>query len=71
MSDSHEMRSIWFFVGWLLLLTGGLILSAGIYQVIVPPSVAKVLGHLHPAVWWGGIMVVSGFVLLRAGRRRK
>ena len=37
MSDPR-MKTIWFFVGLMLLLMGALTFLAGIYQIFVPPA---------------------------------
>lgn len=52
--------SIWFFIGALLLVYGLLITSAGIYDLVVPPSQQPVLAQLHAGIWWGALLVVLG-----------
>jgi len=54
--------SIWFFVGICLLVMGGLIFGAGVYQLIFPPPVAQrvVMYNLHAPVWWGAVLFVLG-----------
>jgi hypothetical protein len=64
------MKPIWYFVGLLLLIVGGLIGVTGIYQYIWPPNQAPVLGELHANIWWGGFMVVAGLVFLLANRKK-
>jgi hypothetical protein len=55
------MISIWFFIGISLAVNGALILAAGIYQLINPPTnPGVVLFHLHANVWWGAILLVIG-----------
>jgi hypothetical protein len=55
------MVSIWFFIGLSLLVNGGLILGAGIYQLVNPPeNPGVVLFNLHAGVWWGAILFVLG-----------
>jgi hypothetical protein len=54
------MLSIWFFVGVLLLAYGVLILGAGLYEFVSPPSRQVVLGELHAGVWWGALLIVLG-----------
>ncbi len=61
---------IWYFIGWLLLVYGVIILGAGIYQLSHPPD--TVLSHLNATAWWGGLMLVMGAVYVyihRPGRR--
>ena len=52
--------SIWFFIGVSLLVNGLLILASGIYELIHPPAAPVVLFHLHPAIWWGGLLAAIG-----------
>jgi len=55
------MISIWFFIGISLLINGALILAAGIYQLINPPTEPSiVLYNLHANVWWGALLFVVG-----------
>ena len=61
--SEHEHRhliSIWFFIGLLLSVYGLLIFVSGIYEVGRPANV--VLANLHPAIWWGALMLVLGLV---------
>ncbi len=57
------MISIWFFIGFSLLVDGALILAAGIYQLLNPPAEIHIqLYNLHANVWWGAILFVLGLV---------
>jgi len=56
----HHMIPVWFFVGVILLIYGIIILGEGIYEFSSPPP--TVLANTHPAVWWGGLLVVIGAV---------
>jgi len=60
----QEMRSIWYFIGLLLIIMGGLILISGIYHLISPVEVQTKLYELYPNVWWGGLMLIVGFIFL-------
>jgi len=55
-----KMKPIWFFVGLILLVMGGIIFLNGIYLVLNPPLNQKILSALHPDIWWGGLMVIFG-----------
>lgn len=63
---------IWFFIGVLLLIYGGLILSYGIFEAATgayPPGVELV--HLHAPIWWGGTLALLGLIYVvkfRPGR---
>jgi len=52
--------SIWFFIGVSLLVNGLLIFAAGIWDVTHPSAHPVVLGHLHAAIWWGGMLAALG-----------
>ncbi|MGC1832744.1 MAG: hypothetical protein WA714_06760 [Candidatus Acidiferrales bacterium] len=54
--------SIWFFIGISLLFNGVLILGAGLYQLVHPPTVPVVLFRLHAGIWWGALLLVVGLV---------
>jgi hypothetical protein len=56
--------AIWFFIGFLLLLYGFLILAAGIYATFFPEQDTVVLSHLHIAIYWGVGLVVIGFTFV-------
>jgi hypothetical protein len=58
MSADHRIIPVWFFVGLLLLIYGIVIFAAGLYEFSHPPS--TVLAELHPAVWWGALLIVIG-----------
>jgi hypothetical protein len=65
----HRMVPVWFFVGLILFVYGVLILASGIDEIAHPP--ATVLANLHPAVWWGALLIVIGatYVYLFAPRK--
>jgi hypothetical protein len=60
MAEDDRIIPVWFFVGVILLIYGVLILGAGIYQLSHPPS--TVLANLHPALWWGVLLIILGGV---------
>lgn len=64
-----KMKPIWYFVALNLMIVGGIILFAGIYQFINPPNIIKVLSYTHPNIWWGAIMVIFGAVLFVKTRK--
>lgn len=61
--SEKKMLSIWFFVGIMLTLLGGIITLTGVYYIFNPQN-ATVVAHLNPNLWWGAIMVVAGLVFL-------
>jgi len=66
--QTAEMKPIWYFVGWILTIMGGIIFLTGIYYLISPASSHTVLANLHPNVWWGAIMLVAGIIFLWTNR---
>jgi|YelNatPaOPRAMG01_1025707.scaffolds.fasta_scaffold00001_211 hypothetical protein len=72
-NPAGRMKSIWYFVGWVLLSMGAVILVAGLYNLSSPGRVKTVLAELHPDLWWGAFMAVSGvlFIVLSERAMRK
>ena len=67
----EQRISIWFLIGLQLSLYGVLIVGAGIYQFYFPSIAPPVLENLHPAIWWGAIMLGLGLFYSIAFRPRK
>jgi len=65
-----KMKPIWFFVGLILLVMGGIIFLNGIYLLISPPAVKTVLSEMHPDLWWGAVMMLFGGVLFLKTRKQ-
>ena len=63
------MKSIWYFVGLLLLVMGAIIMLNGLYLLVSPPERETVFAHSHPDLWWGAIMTVAGFLFLFFNRK--
>jgi hypothetical protein len=53
---------IWGWVGLVLCTFGLIVLGTGLAQFSRPQD--TVLGDLHPRIWWGGLMTVTGSVFL-------
>jgi hypothetical protein len=49
------MRSIWKFVGLIMLIIGIIVFAAGIYDLINPASHDIKLTGLRTNIWWGVI----------------
>jgi divalent metal cation (Fe/Co/Zn/Cd) transporter len=64
------MKPIWYFVGLILLVMGGIILLTGIYQLINPPERTTVLSNIHPNIWWGAVMLLIGGILFWKTRKQ-
>jgi FtsH-binding integral membrane protein len=69
MKENHV--SIWFLIGLQLAIFGLLITGAGIYGYYYPPENPTVLGELHPAIWWGAIMLILGIFYTIAFRPKR
>jgi divalent metal cation (Fe/Co/Zn/Cd) transporter len=63
------MRPIWFFVGLILFVMGGIIFLSGIYNLINPPAVKTILAGTHPDIWWGGVMIIFGGIMYLKTRK--
>jgi len=65
------MKPIWYFVGLLLLSIGTVITVSGVVELLDPPPRSTILAHLHPSIWWGALMILSGVVFLLVNRRKR
>jgi hypothetical protein len=54
------MKSIWFFVGFLLAIIGVIITASALYSLFHPPENPKLFSGLHPDLWWGIFMLAFG-----------
>jgi FtsH-binding integral membrane protein len=68
-SEAPKMKSIWYFVGLMLLVMGGLVLLAGLIEFFSPSARHTVLAEIHPGVWWGAIMIAAGAVFFVKNRK--
>jgi divalent metal cation (Fe/Co/Zn/Cd) transporter len=68
--SEKNMKPIWFFVGLILLVMGGIIFLSGIYNLVNPPPVKTVLANTHPDIWWGGIMIIFGGLMFLKTRNK-
>ena len=58
------MKPIWYFVGWMLTMIGILVVIAGFLNLYVSlPETSKV-GWVHPDLWWGGLITITGLVYI-------
>jgi len=54
---------IWFFIGLLLVIYGGMITGYGVYEWSTGNYAAGVqMTNLHTPVWWGALLAVLGLV---------
>lgn len=61
--------SVWYFIGWLLLIYGILILGAGLG--VLTDQAPPVMAELHVAVWWGAFLMAIGVTYLHYFRPRR
>lgn len=65
MSDvKGGLKTIWYLVGIVLTIMGGLVLLAGIIDLFSPAPAATELADTYPSIWWGAIMAVTGLIFL-------
>jgi hypothetical protein len=65
------MRSIWYFVGLVLLEMGGLVFVAGIIDYATQTAASTALAHTYPGIWWGGIMIATGVLFYGTHRNKR
>jgi len=70
METENGMRSIWFFVGLILLTIGILVFLAGIYELINPTIQNVKLSNLHTNIWWGALIAVVGLIYTVKNRNK-
>ena len=71
MAAKMKSISVWYFIGWLLLIYGVLILGAGLG--ILSDQSPPVMAELHVGIWWGALLMAIGLTYLycfRPGRQR-
>ena len=64
MENEKGMRSIWFFVGLIMLTIGILVFLAGIYELINPTIQDIKLINLHTNIWWGALIAITGLIYI-------
>ena len=68
--EKHSL-SVWLFIGLLFVVYGALILSSGVYGLVVPPTHPVVMSQVHIDVWWGAGMIAIGLVYVARFRPRR
>ena len=67
--ELKKMKPIWYFVGLMLSAMGAVVLISGIVNYSDAEVAKTVLSDLHPALWWGAVMIVAGAIFLLANRK--
>jgi hypothetical protein len=65
----REMKSIWYFVGLMLLAMGIVVFASGVYYYFVPVRNSTVLSELHPDIWWGAIIIAAGAIFFFSSKK--
>ncbi len=66
--NQKGMRSIWYFVGWLLTIIGILVLIAGFLNLYVAFPEKSATDYVHPDLWWGGLITIVGLFYVLSNR---
>jgi hypothetical protein len=67
----REMKSIWYFVGLMLLAMGAVVFVSGVYYYFFPDQSATVLKELHPDIWWGAVIIIAGAIFFLGSIKRQ
>jgi hypothetical protein len=63
-NDKEQMKPIWYFVGWILLIIGFIVVCAGIYYLYMPVHhIVRSVG-MRANIWWGVVLMLAGAVLV-------
>ena len=65
-----ELKTIWYFVGLILIAMGSLVFISGIVQLITPPLKQTILSDLHSALWWGALMILVGLIYFLSNKNK-
>jgi len=58
------MRPIWYFVGWMLVMIGSLVVIAGIYGLFYTLPSKTIFPNMHIDLWWGAILILAGILYI-------
>ena len=64
MNTEKGMRSIWYFVGLIMLAIGIIVFTAGIYDLINPNDHNIRLTSLYTNIWWGALIAITGVIYI-------
>jgi hypothetical protein len=68
-ADKKEgLKTIWYFAGIVLTLMGALVMLAAIIDLFSSTPQKTVLANLHPGLWWGALMLLTGILYLIKNR---
>jgi hypothetical protein len=69
--ETKPMKPIWYFVGLMLTAMGAVVLVSGLLDYSGERTARTVLSELHPAIWWGAVMIVAGMIFFLTNRKAK
>ncbi|MCX6134236.1 MAG: hypothetical protein NTU47_10535 [Ignavibacteriales bacterium] len=69
--EPKQMKPIWYFVGLMLTAMGAVVLISGVIDYLGEGTSKTVLAELHPALWWGAVMIVAGLIFFLPNRKPK
>jgi len=69
--ETKQMKPIWYFVGLMLTAMGAVILLTGLIDYSGERTTRTVLSELHPALWWGAVMIIAGLIFFLTNRKSK
>ncbi len=69
-TEAIPMRPIWYFVGWVLIIVGMIVMAAGIYYLFVPIHLDIELRGMHMSIWWGLVLLIGGLMLTLFNRKK-
>jgi len=64
LEKTEGLKTIWYLVGIVIFIMGALVLMAGLIDLFSASPPETILADLHPGIWWGAIMVVTGGIFL-------
>jgi len=70
MNTEKGMRSIWYFVGLILLVIGIIVFAAGIYDLLNPANQNVKLTSLHTNIWWGVLIAITGLIYIMKNKNK-
>jgi hypothetical protein len=70
LEKTEGLKTIWYMVGIVIFIMGMLVLLAGLIDAFGASPPETVLADLHPSIWWGATMVVTGGIFLLSNRGR-
>lgn len=70
MNTEKGMRSIWYFVGLIMLVIGIIVFAAGIYDLMNPNDHNIRLTSLHANIWWGALITITGIIYILKNKNK-